>query len=121
MRTPLQRLCLIAAASSGYTFVVNGGMFWGNQLGDLVAGYSPAYFATLWVANDARSTRYWPAYHYGLFVFLLWFIALPHYVLKTRGPSGWALAAGLILLAAAPALAGVAGWWFYEDLLNFRE
>lgn len=120
MRTPFQRLCLLVAASSLYTFLVNGGVFTGSQLGDLAAGYGPIYFAMLWVSDDARRTKYWPAYHYGVFLVLFWFLAIPHYVLRTRGRRGLAFACGLLLLLSLPICAAFAGWWLYEELPDLR-
>ena len=121
MRTPLHRLCLLVAASSCYTFLVNGGVFSGSQIGDLAAAYGPLYFAMLWVADDAKRTRYWPAYHYGLFLILFWLLALPHYLIHTRGRRGAVNAVGILLLLLAPFATGWFGWWLYEDLPDFRR
>lgn len=120
MRTPLQRLCLLAVASSAYTFLVNGGVLSGNGIADFVAGFGPAYYATLWVSSDARVTRYWPAYHYGLLLLLFWFLAVPHYVLRTRGRGGALLALGLFFAICAPAVCGFVGWCLYDYLPDFR-
>jgi hypothetical protein len=121
VRTAFQRWCLIAAASSLYFFLAYGGIFAESALGDLVAGYGPAYYAVLWVADDARRTRYWPAYHYGLFLLMLWPLAIPHHVLRTRGRSGLGLACGTFALELLPFAAAFLGAWFYADLPDLRE
>ncbi len=53
-------------------------------------------------------------------MWLLWFILVPHYVLKTRGRGGLPLAVALSLILWAPLAAALAGLWFYEDLPDFR-
>lgn len=63
-------------------------------------------FVVWWVEDDARQTRYWPAYHYAVWIFSAWPIAIPHYVLRTRGWNGWPLS--LLLLAAL--MSSSLGW-----------
>ena len=122
MRTAFQRWCLVTAASALYFFLVQGGVFWGSPAAELVAGYGPAYYAMLWASDDARRTRYWPAYHYGLFLICLTPFAIPHYVLRTRGGrSGLARACGAFALQLLPVFAAFLGAWFYEDLPDLRE
>ncbi len=113
-------LLILVSASSVYWFSVSGGIITGSELTSVVMGWSPAYYGMLWVARDSRRTGYWPAFHYGLWLWIFWYVAVPHYVLKTRGREGLGLALGLLLLLCAPTLSGFAGWWFYEDLPDFR-
>jgi hypothetical protein len=113
-------LCVLIAASSIYAFSVAGGVIPGSELVSYCAGYAPPYFAMLWVAEDARRTRYWPAYHYGLFLFVFWFIALPHYLIHTRGRAGIGRTAGFVLLMLAPSAAGIAGWWLCDSRSGLR-
>ena len=120
MLSGFHRVVVLAAASAGYTFSVNGGIINGNGLADLLAGYGPQYFAALWVLGEARSTRYAPAYHYGLYLWIGWPILVPHYLLKTRDARGVALAVGVYASLWAPSVAALIGWWFYEDLPDFR-
>jgi hypothetical protein len=75
----------------------------------------------LWVADDARRTRYWPAYHYALFLFTFWFFAIPHYVLRTRGRGGLLAAGGLLFLLFLPTCAALVGWLFYEAPPDFGQ
>lgn len=121
MRPALRRLGVLVVASSAYFFLTSGGVFDSHPVADFAAGYGPPYFAMLWVSDDARLTRYWPAYHYGLFIFVLWFVAVPHYVLKTRDRRAVLLAFGWLLFLSLPALSSGVGWCFYEDLPDFRD
>jgi hypothetical protein len=59
--SPLRRLGILVAASSAYCFLTSGGVFSDDPFAALAAGFGPPYFAMLWVAHDARITRYWPA------------------------------------------------------------
>ncbi len=117
---PMMRLVVLSASVSFYEFCVYGGIINGfESAGPIIAGV-PVYFAVLWVASDARQTRHWPAYHYGLFLLMFSFVLIPHYILNTRGTSGIALAFAVSCLIWGPVVAAYAGWWFYEDLPDFR-
>jgi hypothetical protein len=59
-----------------------------------------------WAECDADRTRYWPAFHYSWFLLVLWPIAVPHYVIHTRGWRGVGLALALVGAICAPLL----GW-----------
>ena len=113
-------IVIASAAASVYMFSASGGVINGTVLADFAAGYGPPYFAMLWARRDARSSGYWPAQHYGLWLWFLWFVALPHYFVKTRGRRGLVIAVPLLATLAAPILASILGWWFYEDLPDFR-
>lgn len=117
---PLYRLAPLVACSAAYSFAVNGGIINGFELANFAAGYGPAYYVVLWVVQDARRTRYWPAYHYPLWLLSAGVVLVPHYVLRTRGWSAIGLAALLSLATWTPAIAGLLGWWFYDDLPDFR-
>ncbi len=77
-----------------------------GQLVNTVVRIMLPMFVVWWVERDARQTRYWPAYHYALWVFAAWPIAVPHYILHTRGRRGVPLS--LLLLAAL--LSPYLGW-----------
>ena len=117
---PFARLVVVSALSSTYTFAVSGGVINGLELADYVIGYAAPYFAMLWASQDARQARYWPAFHYGLWLWMLWPISLPHYVLRTRGLAGVPLLVSLLLMTGLPVVASYVGWWLYEYLPDFR-
>ncbi len=116
----MRRVVIIASVAAVYTFSVSGGIINGSPVGNVISSYAPPYFAMLWASKDSARTRYWPAYHYGLYLWLLWFIVVPHYVLKTRGRRGVGLALALSMILWAPALMSFIGWYFYESLPDFR-
>ena len=62
----------------------------------------PLYGVILWVQKDAQRTGVGPVLDLGSFLLLAWPVVIPWYAFKTRGPSGWRLAAGLFGLIAAP-------------------
>jgi hypothetical protein len=76
-------------------------------------GYQPsAYFEQLWAFVFALLLAIWveadsrgrsdverPSLDIGLFMYLIWFLYLPWYLLRTRGAKGWLWMAGLFALA----------------------
>ncbi len=65
-----------------------------------------------WIERDATQTHYRPAFHYGLYLLWFWPIAVPHYVLRTRGARGLPLAALLLMAISSPYIG-----WFVGYLL----
>jgi len=117
------RQTLMSAAMIGR--VSRGGMFLRVTVGMAVAvavyrtaafyggAYEPstdferlwgAVFAVLlaaWVDEDSRGREdvALPSFDLGMFVFLIWILFLPWYLLRTRGAKGWLWMAGLFALA----------------------
>lgn len=119
----MRSLCgifLLATVSAAYNFAVYGGVIRGSDLANLAAGYGTGYFAALWVLNDARATRYRPAYHYGLYLWLAGVVLIPHYLLRTRGRAGLGLALGLSAALWAPTATAIAGYFLYPQLPDLR-
>jgi len=106
--------------AAAYLFAVDGGVIIGTNIAEVVAVAGPRYYIALWAERDSLATGYWPAYHYGLWVFLVPLFLGPHYALKSRGRQGVWLAAALISVVLLPDLGGYLGWYFYEDLPDFR-
>src|SRR5262245_4104836 len=120
MRGMGMRLGIATLAASLYTFCTSGGVIHGTDAADVAVRWGPAYFAMLWVVNDARRARYSPAYPYPLFVWSLWYVAVPHYFWRTRGRAGLPAALGLLLVLLLPTIAAYAGWSLYEWLPDLR-
>lgn len=59
--------------------------------------------------TDSQRTSYWPAYHYGLWLYAAWPILLPHYLVHTRGLRAWRLLLPLYLALMAPVVGGAIG------------
>lgn len=91
-------------------------------LGTLEAGSLPealwaqvfALLAALWAQSDARSQRRNEGFHFGLYVFLLWPLVLPWYLLKTRGIRGLPVFLGLGAIYVAPLLLGLVATVFWQ-------
>ena len=69
-----------------------------------------------WVRGDSLSTRYWPAFHYGLWVFVAAPIVVPHYLLRTRGRAGLPLVLLVLAVMLAPTIASWIGWLAYPHI-----
>ena len=61
----------------------------------------PLHAVILWLQKDARRTGVVGVLDWGYFLLLLWPILIPWYAFRTRGRSGWRLAAGLFGLVGA--------------------
>ena len=68
----------------------------------LCISFAPLTAVCLWLQKDARHAGIGGIQDWGFFLWLFWPVVIPWYAFKTRGLSGWRLAAGLIGLAAAP-------------------
>lgn len=65
-----------------------------------------------WCLADAKRRRYHRPYEFGAFLFFLWPLVLPAYLLHTRGWRGLLPCASMFLLACLPWLSGVAAYAF---------
>jgi len=68
----------------------------------LFTSCAPLIAVGLWLQKDARRAGVGSIYDWGFFLWLFWPVVIPWYAFKTRGPSGWRLAAALLGLAVAP-------------------
>ena len=64
-------------------------------------GYAFAGMLAFWVDEDSkgRPEVYRPSFDIGLFIYLIWIIYLPYYLLRTRGRRGWLWICGLLAIA----------------------
>jgi len=69
-------------------------------MGLLLTG-APAVVVILWLQRDARRTGVGAVQDLGYFLWLAWPVVIPWYAFRTRGRSGWKLAAGLFGLIIA--------------------
>ncbi len=102
---------LVSVIAALYNFGINAEIVAESQLANVTLFIGFPLTLVWWVQEDARSTRYWPAYHYGLWIFVAAPIVVPHYLMRTRGIAG--IPPMLILLGAmlAPLLAAHLGAW----------
>ena len=68
----------------------------------LFISLAPLTAVCLWLQKDARHASVGSIQDRGFFLWLFWPVVLPWYAFKTRGMSGWRLAAGLLGLVCAP-------------------
>jgi hypothetical protein len=74
----------------------------------LFMSLAPIVAVCAWLQKDARVTGISSVHDWGFFLFLAWPFLIPWYAFKTRGRSGWRLAAMLLGLACAPTIAAFA-------------
>lgn len=60
-----------------------------------------AVLLAAWVEEDSRGREdvQLPSFDLGMFVFLIWILFVPWYLVRTRGAKGWLWTAGLLALA----------------------
>jgi hypothetical protein len=71
----------------------------------LFTSLGPIVAVCAWLQKDARVTSVSSVHDWGFFLWLAWPLLIPWYAFKTRGRSGWRLAAMLLGLACAPMIA----------------
>ena len=69
---------------------------------------APLTAVCLWLEKEARRTGVGAIQDWGFFLWLLWPMLIPWYAFKTRGLSGWRLAAALLGLVWAPIITAYA-------------
>ena len=77
---------------------------------------APLLAVILWLQKDARRTGVGAVLDWGYFLLLAWPVVIPWYAFRTRGRSGWKLAAGLFALIGASymtvLIVAYASWYF---------
>lgn len=114
------RLSVLAILAATYSFCVSGGVINGTTAASYAAGGGPPFFAMLWIREDAKTSGFWPAYHYGMFLWVFWPVLAPHYFLRTRGRRGLGTALFVSAILWLPVVSAMAGAYFYYDLPDFR-
>src|ERR1051325_7134722 len=80
----------------------------------LCLSFAPLLAVVFWVQADAKRTRVGSGLDSGFFLWFAWPIAVPWYVFKTRGRSGWRLVLGLLCLISSGYLSWfVIAWGLY--------
>ncbi|OGQ81148.1 MAG: hypothetical protein A3F90_04155 [Deltaproteobacteria bacterium RIFCSPLOWO2_12_FULL_60_19] len=64
----------------------------------MATGWGVPIYIAFWAQNDSQSSGYWPAFHYAWYLIGFWPIALPHYLIRTRGTRGIPILALFVLL-----------------------
>ena len=103
---PFCRILVLAILAFAYNVLYLAGEPAHTELVNTAIRMSLPLLVVWWIERDARQSLYWPAHHYALWLFSVWPIAVPHYVVRTRGRRGWPLALTLLTAIASPYL----GW-----------
>ena len=114
------RLCVLAVLAATYSFLVSGGLICGSTAASFAANGGRPFFAMLWIRADARESGFWPAYHYGILLWIFWPVLAPYYFLRTRGRRGLGTALFISAILWLPLLSAMMGSYFYYDLPDFR-
>jgi len=61
-----------------------------------------AYLVAWWVSRDRRTRSLAAPFEFDAFVFFAWFLVLPYYFVRTRGPQGLWVAFGFFLILLLP-------------------
>ena len=85
------------------------GVFRGEAVAMSFSGSVVLLLFVGWLWLDGIERRWWPAYHYGLALYALWWILMPHYLWRTRGVHGLGIFALLLLALGARGLGALLG------------
>lgn len=81
-----------------------------SPLAEVLSVYTIPLAIMIWVVWDAQSRRCTPCYDFGLMVYVALYLALPGYLIWTRGWRGLLLLLGFILLFMAPFVCAQIAW-----------
>lgn len=62
--------------------------------------------AACWGTSDARARQVARSFDFGFYIFLLWPVTLPYYLMRTRGAFGFWVFVGFVVLYLAPTIIG---------------
>jgi len=85
-----------------------------SPLPTLFLTFAPLISVIFWVQSDARFHRLATIQDLGFFVYLLWPVVVPWYVIKTRGARAWSLALLLLGAVVAPLILGLAAALWHD-------
>ena len=85
-----------------------------SPLPALFLAFAPLISVIFWVQSDARFHRLATIQDLGFFVYLLWPVLVPWYVIKTRGTRAWRLALLLLAAVVAPLILGLAAALWHD-------
>jgi len=80
--------------------------------------WSFALMVALWCLDDAKKYNFHRPYEFGAFIFFLWPIVLPAYLIQTRGWRGALVFLAFLFIALLPY---ISGWVFYYASPAYNE
>ncbi len=112
--TPLKPVYIttVACAALGAIYGIFG--IHPSLLPVLFITLAPLISVVFWVQNDARLYRLSTIQDFGLFVYLLWPVLVPWYVIKTRGVRAWTLIFLLLAAIVAPLVLTLFAAFFHD-------
>jgi hypothetical protein len=95
-------LLLLAFSLSAFNslYVFSGVPY--SLLADFIVVYTLPLAIMTWVVWDARSRHCTPCYDFGFLVYLGWIVAIPGYLVWTRGWRGLLILGGFVVLLLLP-------------------
>lgn len=85
-----------------------------SLLAEFIVFYTLPIALMIWVLWDAQSRRCTPCYDFGFFVYLGWLVAIPGYLVWTRGWRGLLVLIGFVVLFLLPLIAPVVAWEIFQ-------
>ncbi len=79
----------------------------------IIWGFVFLISSVLWVANDVKGRNFPRPFEFSFLMYIFWPIALPWYLMKTRGAEGFVLFLGFVALWLAPWMAGLVAYTYF--------
>jgi hypothetical protein len=111
---PLSALIIIAGISSVQSFLITYYDQESSQLFDIYFEFCFALFLAWWVQKDRFYKAKDAPYEYLAFIFFFWLVALPWYLIKTRGWKGILVFSGFLSLFWADYFSSWLAIYFWE-------
>ncbi|KLV08937.1 hypothetical protein ABT56_01660 [Photobacterium aquae] len=81
-----------------------------SDTSDSLWGFIFAISIAIWAKKEAAIKNYGPPFNFGAFMFFVWPIILPHYLIKTRGSDGIIMYLGFLGIYLMPFLSGLVAY-----------
>ena len=115
--TPFNALIVIAAISSIDAFLITYYDQEPSQLFTIYYGLCFPWILAWWVQKDKFYKAKDAPYEYLAFIYFFWLVALPWYLIKTRGWKGFPMFLGFLSLSYADYFSSELAYYFW-DFMN---
>jgi len=116
----IYRLAIASACASVHNFLLFGGVLTAAEFSWLLSGFAAPIFGVFWIREDARRSGYWPAFHYGYWLYALGPLLATHYFVHTRGQAGIRPSLLFALLVWGPWAVSWLAWASFDYLPDYR-
>lgn len=117
MRKSISIATVVAISIAHYSIMGYLGYDPAPEYENLMA-WSFALMVALWCLDDAKKYNFHRPYEFGAFIFFLWPIVLPAYLIHTRGWRGTLVFLAFLFIALLPY---ICGWISYYASLAYSE